>query len=82
MNLEITNKDDRLTQCQQLLNGSAVIFAKQNGVLATLRAQLVKEGNKSGASHEYIAHCQEDIKRLDEEKKEKTDLATDYRLFL
>ena len=67
---EITFKNDRISQLDQIVEGSKQIFAKQNGIITALRAELQKEKSATGISIEYNRHLEKDIKRLDNEKQE------------
>ena len=66
----INSKNNRLLQLDQILKGSAKIFADQAKFTATLRDKLSKEKSATGISIEYNRHLEKDIKRLDEEKQE------------
>jgi len=69
---EVTAKNNRLLQLNQVLKGSEIIFVRQQQRINQLIIQLKKEQNKTGASKEYINHLKTDVKLLTDQSQELT----------
>jgi len=70
---EINNKEQRITQLDGLLKGSALIFQKQQQVIDQLTEKLNKEIEQNVGNVDYQAKLQVDVKRLAGERKEITE---------
>lgn len=67
---ELTQKNDRIAQLDQLFKGSALILQKQVNNIDKIKNHLETEKNKSGAIKEFVEHLKENIGRLGSEKSE------------